>query len=370
MDNLTEINCKEIFKKAYENRYTWKNDFLGYQGKCIFLTNNNIHKGDFILGKDFKPNIQKIEDEKVVKSIASQLFEVCIHRVKREFESVHSENNFNLLKNSESGIEMSVSGKNQGDKYRVKNNCINMVYRKIHGTIIEIFVEEFLDTGIGSLSKKYSSQQIKCKEIFKKAYENRYTWNNDFNGYQGKCIFFSNNNIHTGNFLLGKDFKPHIQNIEDEKIVKSIASQLFEVCIHRVKREFESVHSENNFNLLKNSESGIEMSVLGKNQGDKYRVKNNCINMVYRKIHGTIIEIFVEEFLDTGTGSLSKKYTSQQINPDTLETNSQKLEYEDEFLNVGKDDYWILNSRTIKYINQDKEAETQKFIFESLCLLN
>ena len=37
MDNLKEINCKEIFKKAYENRYTWKNDFHGYQGKCIFL---------------------------------------------------------------------------------------------------------------------------------------------------------------------------------------------------------------------------------------------------------------------------------------------------------------------------------------------
>ena len=48
MDNLKEINCKEIFKKAYENRYTWKNDFPGYQGKCIFLTNNNIHKGDFV----------------------------------------------------------------------------------------------------------------------------------------------------------------------------------------------------------------------------------------------------------------------------------------------------------------------------------
>ena len=32
---------------------------------------------------------------------------------------------------------------NQGDKYRGKNNRINMVYRKIHGTIIEIFVEEF-----------------------------------------------------------------------------------------------------------------------------------------------------------------------------------------------------------------------------------
>ena len=212
--------------------------------------------------------------------------------------------------------------------------------------------------------------EINCKEIFRKAYENRYTWKNDFKGYQGKCIFLSDNNIQRGNFVLGKDLKPNIQKIEDEKIVKSIASQLFEVSIHRIKREFESVHSENKFDLVNNSESGIEMIVSGKNQGDKYRVKNNCINMVYRKIHGTIIEIFVEEFLDTGTGSLSKKYSSQQIDPDTLETNSQKLEYEDEFLNMGKDDYWILNSRTIKYLNQNQEEETQKFVFKDLCLLN
>jgi len=212
--------------------------------------------------------------------------------------------------------------------------------------------------------------EINCKEIFKKAYENRYTWKNDFHGYEGKCSFFTNDHIYKGDFILGKDFKPNIQNIEDEKIFKSIASQLFEVSIHRVKREFESVHLENDFYLIKNSESGIEMSVSGKNQGDKYRVKNDCINMVYRKIHGTIIEIFVEEFLDTGIGSLSKKYSSQQINPETLETSSQKLEYEDEFLNMGKEDYWILNSRTIKYLNHNQEEETQKFVFEDLCLLN
>lgn len=213
-------------------------------------------------------------------------------------------------------------------------------------------------------------KEINCKEIFRNAYENRYTWNNDFIGYQGKCIFMTKNIHHKGNFVLSKDFKPNIQKIEDEKIVKSIASQLFEVCIHRVKREFEAVHSENDFNLLKNSENGIEMIVSGKNKGDKYRVKNNCINMVYRKIHGIIIEIFVEEFLDTGIGSLSKKYSSQQINPDTLEINSEKLEYEDEFLNVGKEDYWILKSRTIKYLNQKQEEEIQKFVFEDLCLLH
>ena len=213
-------------------------------------------------------------------------------------------------------------------------------------------------------------KEINCKDIFRKAYENRYTWKSDFNGYQGKCIFFKNNNTYKGNFLLNKDFKPHIQAIDDERVIKSISSQLFEVCIHRVKREFESVHSENNFNFLKNSESGIEMSITGKNKGDKYRVKNDCINMVYRRIHGTIIEIFVEEFLDTGIGSLSKKYSSQQIDPDTLKANTQKLEYEDEFINIDQSDYWILNSRTIKYLNQNQEEEIQKFVFEDLCLLN
>ena len=212
-------------------------------------------------------------------------------------------------------------------------------------------------------------REINCKEIFRKAYENRYTWKNEFNGYKGKCIFLVNNNIHEGEFLLGNDFKSNIQKIEDDKIVQSIASQLFEVCIHRVKREFKSVHSENNFNLTKNSESGIEMSVSGKNQGDKYRVKNDCINMVYRNIHGTIIEIFVEEFLDTGIGSLSKKYSSQSIDPDTLKAKSQKLEYEDEFINIDEEGHWILNSRTIKYLNQNQEEEIQKFVFEDISLL-
>ena len=211
---------------------------------------------------------------------------------------------------------------------------------------------------------------IDCKEIFRKAYENRYTWDNQFNGYTGKCILSIDKDVHEGTFILGKDFKPHIQKIDNDKIVKSIASQLFEVSIHRVKRDFQSVHSENNFTMIRRSESGLEMQVSGKNDGDKYRVKDLGINMVYRKIHGTIIEIFVEQFLNTGDGLLSKKYTSQQVDPNTLKPNSQKLEYTDEFINISTNDDWILNSRTIKYLNDNQEEEIQKFVFEELSLLN
>jgi hypothetical protein len=211
--------------------------------------------------------------------------------------------------------------------------------------------------------------EINCKELFKNAYERRYTWDSKFSGYKGKCIFSVNSDTYKGNFVLGKDFKPEIHNIDDQKIVKSISSQLFEVSIHRVKREFKEIHSKNNFNLIKDSESGIEMMVSGKSEGDKYRVKNNCINMVYRKIHGIIIEIFVQEFFDTGNGFLSKKYTSQQIDPNTLKANSLKLEYEDRFINIGSQDIWILNSRSIKYLNKNQEEDIQEFIFEDLSLL-
>ena len=211
-------------------------------------------------------------------------------------------------------------------------------------------------------------KNVNCREIFKNAYEKRYTWKNDFKGYRGKCSFLIENKKYDGKFILGKDFKPEIEEIADEQVKRSISSQLFEVAIHRVKREFEKVHSENDFQLENISENGFQMRVSGKNEGDKYRVKNDCINMVRRKIHGINIEIFVEQFLDTGIGFLSKKYTSQQINANNLKYDSKKFEYIDQFINIGDKNTWILNSRTIKCLNKCGKKEIQKFVFEDLTL--
>ena len=109
------------------------------------------------------------------------------------------------------------------------------------------------------------------------------------------------------------------------------------------------------------------MIVSGNNDGDKYRVKNNCINMVFRKIHGIIIEILVDEFFETGQGYLSKKYTSQQINSETLLPISEKLEYEDTFTEIGSTGIWLLKERTVNYLGI--KGEKVKFRFEDLLLL-
>ena len=210
------------------------------------------------------------------------------------------------------------------------------------------------------------SSKFNCKEIFEEAYNNRYTWPNTFNGYRGKCIFVENEKSIEGQFNLDNNFKPKIINISDDNIVKGISSQLFEVAIHRVKREFSEVHKNNNFKSLGESERGVSLEVLGKNDGDKYIVKDKKINMVFRKIHGVIIEIFVNEFIDTGDGFLSKKYSSQQLDVETLTPKSKILEYEDNFVNLGINNIWVLESRIIKFLDNDDRPTEIKYIFKEL----
>ena len=211
-----------------------------------------------------------------------------------------------------------------------------------------------------------TSSKFNCKEIFRDAYENRYTWSSKFNGYNGKCIFVENGKSIEGDFILDSNFKSKIINISDKNIVKGISSQLFEVAIHRVKREFTEVHKNNNFKFLGESEKGMKIEVLGKNEGDKYIVKDKKINMVFRKIHGVIVEIFVKEFIETGEGYLSSKYSSQQLDIETLTPKSKKLEYEDNFADLGIHSNWVLESRTIKFLDDNDKVNEIKYIFKEL----
>ena len=213
-----------------------------------------------------------------------------------------------------------------------------------------------------------STNLLDCKQIFESAYNKRYTWPTQFNGYKGNCIFMADDTTYESIFSVDKTFKVNVSNVENQEKVKLISSQLFEVTIHRLKRDFEKVHSENNFKLIKEDKKGKEISVSGKNEGDKYRVKDNKINMVFRNIHGLIIEIFVEEFFDTGLGFLSKKYSSQQLDNKSLNPLSPKYIYLDEFTYVERD-LWLLNSRSIEYLNEQNKPVKKNFKFENLILL-
>tara|TARA_Y100001968_G_scaffold36036_1_gene27655 strand:+ start:1122 stop:1790 length:669 start_codon:yes stop_codon:yes gene_type:complete len=195
------------------------------------------------------------------------------------------------------------------------------------------------------------SKEVKgadCTHLFKAAYENRYTWESDFSGYEGNCSWTDGERELKGTFSLGEDLKATINGIDDKQIHKAISSQLWEVAIHRVRRSFEQTHGKNTFTFGNKNEIGSEIIVGGKNEGDKYRVKNDVVTMVYRHIHGNLIIILTNDVTNTGNGYLSKSYSSQYLDPISKKDLNGKSFYKDTFQPLYKGGPWVLASRSIQ----------------------
>tara|TARA_Y100001968_G_scaffold312812_1_gene336368 strand:+ start:122 stop:796 length:675 start_codon:yes stop_codon:yes gene_type:complete len=214
------------------------------------------------------------------------------------------------------------------------------------------------------------SNEIKgadCTEVFKSAYKNRYTWGSDFLGYEGNCSWTDGEREIKGTFMLGQDLKPTVNEIDDEQINKAISSQLWEVAIHRVRRSFEQTHGKNTFTLGDTNEVGSEIIVGGKNEGDKYRVKNNIVTMVHRHIHGNLIVILTRDVTDTGNGYLSKSYSSQYLDPISKNDLKGKNYFLDDFIPLSNGGPWVLASRSIHQESLDgSKTNKQVFSFSEL----
>nr|WP_259731394.1 DUF3386 domain-containing protein [Synechococcus sp. CS-1325] len=209
------------------------------------------------------------------------------------------------------------------------------------------------------------------RDLFRAAYENRYTWEPGFGGYQGRCVWEQGDRRVEGSFTVGADLKAKVEGIDDAEITKAIASQLWEVCIHRVRRSFEQTHGENTFTAGDTDAVGVEVIVGGKNSGDRYRIKNDVVTMVHRHIHGTVVSIFTKATTDTGAGYLSRSYTSAYSDPATGAARGGLSTFTDTFVPLGEAGPWVLSERLIETEagsngTETLEASRQTFRFEQL----
>ena len=209
------------------------------------------------------------------------------------------------------------------------------------------------------------------RELFRAAYENRYTWDPGFGGYRGRCVWEQGDRQVEGQFTVGADLKAKVEGIEDEAVTKAIGSQLWEVCIHRVRRSFEQTHGENSFTAGDTDAVGLEVIVGGKNSGDRYRINNDVVTMVHRHIHGTVVTIFTKSTTDTGAGYLSRCYTSAYSDPASGAARGGLSTFTDTFVPLGGSGPWVLSERVIETEAgsngaEAQEASRQTFRFEAL----
>ncbi len=200
------------------------------------------------------------------------------------------------------------------------------------------------------------SQLFDCRHQFRLAYENRYTWDPEFSGYIGDCKWSDGFNSKRGSFIVDRNLKVMVNDINDENISKKITSQLWEVTIHRVRRPFDEVHGKNIFKAGESTSNGLEVLVSGKNAGDKYRIKDNIVTMVNRNIHGSLIKIYTKSTYNTRNGYLGKEYSSQYFDPESGVPRDNKKFFSDKFVSLFEGGPWVLSERKIftETFNEEK----------------
>ena len=209
------------------------------------------------------------------------------------------------------------------------------------------------------------TEQMSASELFRAAYENRYTWDENFPGYSADVQLKQGDEVYTGKVRINRDLSVEVTGIKDEQVQESIYTQLRDVITHRKRSPFQQSHGKNEFNLGKMDETGaVEILVKGDAMGSNYKIRGTEICQVSRVMGRMAFVIDTHQSLDTGNGYLASRYDAVFRNPQTNET-IKVLKFEDTYEKVG--DYYVL-TKQIVHSYQNGERTTTEFNFSNVKL--
>lgn len=141
------LDAEALFRAAYENRYTWDENFPGFTAKVTLIEGDRTYQGQVKVSRDYAVEVSGIEDEQVRESLYNQLRDVIVHRKRNRFEEAHGKNTFQAGETDASGaVEILVSGDAMGSNYKVRDNQIVYVSRVMGRVAFAITHREALDT--------------------------------------------------------------------------------------------------------------------------------------------------------------------------------------------------------------------------------
>ena len=177
---MTDNNiARDRFRSAYENRYTWDENFPGYTTEVELKQGEEAYKGTIKVDKDLSVEVTGIGDEKVQESVYNHLRDVITHRKRSSFEKAHGKSTFSLGEEDTTGaVEILVKGDSMGSNYKIRGTEICQVSRVMGPIAFVINTSDSLDTGEGYISTGYNAifrdsktNDLKGKREFKETYE-------------------------------------------------------------------------------------------------------------------------------------------------------------------------------------------------------
>ncbi|MBR8830855.1 MAG: hypothetical protein N5P05_000221 [Chroococcopsis gigantea SAG 12.99] len=206
-----------------------------------------------------------------------------------------------------------------------------------------------------------------ARDLFRSAYEHRYTWDENFPGYTADLILTQGEEVYSGKIKVNADYSVEVTGFNDEKVTESIYNQLRDIVTHRKRGNFEASHGKNEFSLGESDPTGaVEILVKGDAMGSNYKIRGQEICQVSRVMGPMGFTINTEESLDTGEGYISIKYNAIFRNPKTGELKG-KRDFKENYEKVG--DYYLPSCQVINALDAGGEKYTTEFNFINLELL-
>ncbi|MBD1837968.1 DUF3386 domain-containing protein [Coleofasciculus sp. FACHB-64] len=210
------------------------------------------------------------------------------------------------------------------------------------------------------------TEQANARDLFRAAYENRYTWDTNFPGYSADVELKQGDEVYKGKIRINSDMTVEVTGIEDETVQESIYTQLRDIVTHRKRGSFDKAHGKNEFNLGETDASGAtEILVKGDAMGSNYKIRGTEICQVSRVMGRMAFVIDTAESLDTGEGYAASRYDVVFQNPQTGEL-LREMQFEDTFEKVG--DYYVMTKQVI-HANEQGQKTTTEFNYANVKLL-
>jgi hypothetical protein len=206
-----------------------------------------------------------------------------------------------------------------------------------------------------------------AEDMFRVAYENRYTWDENFPGYSADLTLTHDNHTYQAQILVNSDLGVEVTGLDEEKLQEGVYNQLRDIITHRKRNSFVKAHGKNKFTLGEKDATGaVEILVEGDAMGSNYKVQGPIISQVNRVMGPISFTINTEETWQTEAGYLPLKYHAIFRNPKTNELTA-KREFTESYGKFGN--YYLPTSQVIESLEAEKGKTITKFEFSNIQLL-
>jgi len=208
---------------------------------------------------------------------------------------------------------------------------------------------------------------LSAQDLFRTAYENRYTWDTAFPGYRADLTLSQGDEVYQGQVQVNSDFTVTVTGIEESAVKESVLHQLRDVVTHRKRNDFEQVHGKNQFSFGdRGSDDSQAILVTGDAMGSHYRVRGEEICQVSRVMGPMAFTIDTQKTFSTGQGYIAVEYQAIFRDAQTRELKAQR-QFQESYTNVGG--YYLPEQQVIMAIAPDGQQTTTIFQFSHFQLL-